>query len=346
LPYPSLRFLRETQLAAFRRRTLQDAALLACRAAIIAAAAAALAGPVVETPPRRASYASRTSRAIVTIDADQATSARASEGAFAASTFARPLLTDAIADAARWLDRQPPSSREIVIAGDLRFGAIDQSDVDAIPGDVGIRFLASPMPVVSGADLTMPVLIRRDGVLVREDWALFADVSSTRATPAAATPVPPDLVTVVAPPADTALADASLRAALDAGVAWADFDRHVVVVWEGAEDSQDLKTSRPQDLVVVRMAAPSPPAAAADAMRKVLSTASPPGLTDPIPMSAEQLASWTRAPGAPAANAPVFDEGDRRWLWGLAILLLVVEWWIRRSATSALPERIEDSRVA
>ena len=45
LPFPSLRFLRETQLAAFRRRSIQDAALLACRVAIVGLAAAALAGP-------------------------------------------------------------------------------------------------------------------------------------------------------------------------------------------------------------------------------------------------------------------------------------------------------------
>ena len=43
--YPSLRFLRETQLAAFRRRRIEDAALLLCRAAIIALAAVGLPGP-------------------------------------------------------------------------------------------------------------------------------------------------------------------------------------------------------------------------------------------------------------------------------------------------------------
>ena len=41
LAYPSLRFLQETQLAALRRRSIQDAALLACRVAIIAIAAIA-----------------------------------------------------------------------------------------------------------------------------------------------------------------------------------------------------------------------------------------------------------------------------------------------------------------
>ena len=40
----------ETQLAALRRRSIQDAALLMCRIAIIAIAALALAGPVLQTP--------------------------------------------------------------------------------------------------------------------------------------------------------------------------------------------------------------------------------------------------------------------------------------------------------
>src|SRR5690349_13098960 len=59
LPYPSLRFLRQTQLASFRRRAVQDAALLLCRAAIVAIAAPALAGPVFQTPARQAAYANR-----------------------------------------------------------------------------------------------------------------------------------------------------------------------------------------------------------------------------------------------------------------------------------------------
>ena len=100
LAYPSLRFLRETQLAAFRRRAIQDAALLACRVAIIAAAVTALAGPVLQTPSRTASHASRTSRAIVAIDlADRSVIAKAAEGAFASASFTRSSAADALADA-------------------------------------------------------------------------------------------------------------------------------------------------------------------------------------------------------------------------------------------------------
>ena len=120
LAFPSLRFLRETQLAAFRRRRIEDAALLACRAAIIALAAVALAGPVLQTAARTAGYAGRTSRAVVALDgAGDSLAATIGDGAFASATFRRPEVADALSDAIRWLAQQPPSSREIVIAGTL-----------------------------------------------------------------------------------------------------------------------------------------------------------------------------------------------------------------------------------
>ena len=46
--FPSLRFLRQSPLSALRRRSVQDAGLLACRILIIVAAAAALAAPAVK----------------------------------------------------------------------------------------------------------------------------------------------------------------------------------------------------------------------------------------------------------------------------------------------------------
>ena len=344
LAYPSLRFLRETQLAAFRRRAIQDAALLACRVAIIAVAVTALAGPVLQTPSRTASYASRTSRAIVAIDvADRSLIAKAAEGAFASASFTRASAADALADASRWLDRQARSTREIVVAGELRRGAIDQSDRAAVPAGIGIRFL--PTVTASNADLTMPVLARRNSVLMRIDRRVHVSPDATRVVDGAGTALPNDIVTIVAKPADTALAEASLRAALDAGVPWKDFDQRVVIVWEGADDA--AITREPGRARVIRMAPPAPPAAA-DAVRDVLSTVSPPDLKDPIVISAEQLASWTRSPGPPASDAPVSDEGDRRWMWGLALMLLALESWMRRMPASArgAADRPEEARVA
>ncbi|HUQ87321.1 MAG TPA: BatA domain-containing protein [Vicinamibacterales bacterium] len=350
LAYPSLRFLRETQLAALRRRTIQDAALLLCRVAIIAAAAIALTGPVLQTPARTAGYARRMSRAIVAIDVvDPSIVAKEAEGAFTSATFRRASIADALADASRWLDRQPPSSREIVIAGELRRGVINERDLAAVPAGIGIRFLQTAS--TSNVEVTLPVLTRRNGVLMRIDRRVQTGSDTTRVTDQAGTAVANEIVTIVAKPADTALAEAALRAALDAGIPWADFDRRVSIVWEGAPHDprtprpQDPRTPRPQALQVFHMPVPSPPAAA-DAVRDVLTAVSPPDLKEPIAISAEQLAVWTRSPGPPAANAPLFDEGDRRWLWGLAIVLLALESWLRRPAESSQADRREEPRVA
>jgi len=65
--YPSLRFVQPSALAAFRRRSIQDALLLACRAAIVVAAVLALAGPVWRTTSRTIGQADRIARAVVVV---------------------------------------------------------------------------------------------------------------------------------------------------------------------------------------------------------------------------------------------------------------------------------------
>ena len=141
--FPSLRFLCETQLAALRRRRIEDATLLVCRAAIIVAAIVALAGPLVLTPARTAGYANRISRAVIlTGETSQAAATTVTDGAFRSVTIARASIADAIADASRWLDNQPPSSREIVLTGALARGTVTAADLAAVPEGIGIRFVS------------------------------------------------------------------------------------------------------------------------------------------------------------------------------------------------------------
>jgi len=314
--YPSLRFLRETQLAAFRRRTVQDAALLLCRAAIVALAAIALAGPVLQTPARTAAYADRVSRAAVAIDQ-------------------RPVLADSLGDAVRWLNHQPASAREIVISGVFRRGEITDADLAMVPPDIGIRF--EPDATTALADTSASVLVRRNGALHRLDREVHLGADSTRVTDGALTPVSNNLITIAAAADDTALADAALRAALDAGIPWSDFTRRVVVVWSGADESQ--LAAPPADARLVRMPVPSPASTAADAVQSAVAPdARPAGLREPVLITADQLAAWSRKPGPPSANAPLADEGDRRWDWALALMLLAVEWWLRRDRTAARSE--------
>jgi Aerotolerance regulator N-terminal len=344
LAYPSLRFLRETQLAAFRRRTIQDAALLACRVAIISLATLALSGPVLQTQARTAAYAKRTSRAIVTMgQVDQQVIARAREGAFRSDVFARLAVVDALADAGRWLDRQPPSAREIVVIGELSRGAIAASDLAAVDGGIGIRF--EPADASASTVPEMTVLTRRNGVLTRIDRKLQVDVDSTRVTDGVSASVRPDLVAIVARPVDTPLAEAALRAALGAGVPWTDFDRRAIIVWDGADEAEVAR--RAANARIVRMPVPAP-AAAANEVREALMRVSPPDLKDPVWISVAQLGEWTRSPGPPSTDAPSADEGDRRWLWAGALLLLGLEAWLRRSVTPVRERAVDpvEARVA
>jgi hypothetical protein len=85
------------------------------------------------------------------------------------------------------------------------------------------------------------------------------------------------------------------------------------------------------------MAVPSPPGSAADAVRELLARASSTQLKEPMAIDAARLARWTRSPGPPASNAPLVDEGDRRWLWAAALALIALEWLLRRSASVAKP---------
>jgi len=345
LAFPSLRFLRETQLAAFRRRRIEDAALLACRAAIIALAAVAMAGPILQTAARTAGYAGRTSRAVVALDeAGDNASAAIADDAFASAVFRRPEVADALTDAVRWLAQQPPSSREIVIAGRLRRGSIAPSDLAAIPQGVGVRFETAVG--TASNDVTWPVLARRDGTLVRIDRAVHLEVDATRVMDGPTAAVPNDLISIVAPEADRPLAEAALRAALEAGVSWSDFDRRTQIVWEGA-DAAAVNRAAP-GVQILRMPVPAPPSSAADAVLAALRAASPRSdRFEPVMLTPEQLASWSRPPGSPLVNAPLRDEGDRRWVWGGVLALLALEMWMRRrrSEVSSVAENSE-ARVA
>ncbi len=225
LPYPSLRFLRETALAAFRRRAIQDAALLACRVAVVAAAVTAVAGPVLHTASRTAGYANRLSRATVAVDSNGAPDR--SEDVFRAATFDRTAIADSIGDALRWLDAQPPSAREIVFAGSFRRGSIDASDLALVPPEIGIRFVGDT-PSNAANQFTTSLLTRRNGTLVRVDQLVRLNTDATRMDEGASVAVPEDRLRVIAAPSDQALAEAALRAAVDEGVPWTTTDRRLL----------------------------------------------------------------------------------------------------------------------
>lgn len=348
--FPSLRFLRPSQLAAFRRRRVQDVMLLACRAAIVIAAVLALAGPVMQTATRSAAYRTRYARAvIVEPGTDPAAAAAPGAGAFVSRVFSRERLSDAVADAARWLHEQPPASREVVFVGVFRRDAVTPGDLRAIPDSAGIRFV----PVASVAaerDVTVPVLMAGraagDGLVIQQRPVRLAD-ESTRVTIGGETAVASDAVRIVAAPGDQRLADAALRAALGQGLRWRVSSQRVLIAWKGADEAAVERELRGG--VLVRMERPEPISSAASAVVQAVEpvSADPLGALEPVRISGEQLRAWSRPAGAVPADARPVDEGDRRWLWALAVALLGAEHWLRRArATTALAEPAAEARVA
>jgi hypothetical protein len=339
VPYPSLRFLRETALAAFRRRRVEDALLLVCRVALIATAVLALAGPIVHTASRAASYAQRIVRAQVRVNSSGSSSPSAlAADAFRFASFSRANIADSIRDAWRWIDEQPAAGREIVFSGSFDIDSVAPSDLLVIPRDIGIRFI--PEERSSQADGIVPVVQRRGEELVLIERRAQLATDSTRVIDGSVKPVPADRVRIVAGAKDQPLADAALRAALDAGVRWGASEERVVVVWEGAEAPAEAANVR-----IVRMPAPETPSHAATAIWKALEASIPIPVDEPVRITSEQLAAWSRPPGPPPLNAPPSDEGDRRWLWALVLLLLAVEHWLRRAGPQASVAR-QETRVA
>jgi len=346
IDYPSLRFLQQSQLAAFRWRRIQDALLLACRAAIVAAAVAALAGPVFQGMARSAGYSERIVRAVVVEPGSDATLAAGAEaGAFAARTFARTRLADAIADAVRWMEGQPPAAREVVFGGAFRLGSVSAAQLNAVPSFAGIRFVRTP-GAEAPRDLQWPVLRSSAAGLVLQARQLRLDADQTRVSDGAAEAVDPGIVRVIAAPADQPLADAALRAALAVGVRWSDAAARVMVVWAGADEAA---VSRLQDgPSLVRMERPAPASTAASAVAEAIErvTAAPVAALEPVRISEEQLNAWSRPPGPVPNAARPADEGDRRWLWALALVLLGIEHVLRRTRGQGTVEPVAEARVA
>jgi aerotolerance regulator-like protein len=211
-PFPTLRFLQPTRLAAIRRHVLEDLPLLAVRTAAIAAAAGALAGPLLLTPARRAAWNARLARAIVSDGV-----ARAFQGAEASyvQRFDTADLRDGIARAVAWLDAAPPARRELLVWSPFALDSIARSDLSHVPPDVGIRLVRSgelpasrsieATPVLHG-DPGSPAVHRRDRTI--ELSGLATSVRESAGSPATAP------VEIVATADEKRAAEAALAAVL------------------------------------------------------------------------------------------------------------------------------------
>ena len=360
LAFPTLRFVRATQLAAVKRRVIADIPLLAVRLSIVAAAVAALAAPVFVSAARQQAWSERTARAIVALETASSSERDRDvqaivEGerptAFASQVFrANASAASAIADAISWLDRQPPAARELVVVGDLRDGLLSAADVARVPPATGLRFL----PVTTRAEartVALTALAEIGGRTTARSLVMGLDDDRTRVTYSSAPRAFADLVIVRAAPGEEARATAVRDAVLAEGVRLPrDGDRRLAIEFAGVASSDALNTppatpwmrdtlaqtgssgGERDGRLVVRLAIRATDRAAVHALDRVVRTAWSDSLEalEPRRIPPATLAAWSRAPsGAPLDAAPG-NEGDARWLWMLALALLALEWRIRR----------------
>ena len=350
LLFPSLRFLQESRQSALRSRALRDPLLLLCRILIVWVAILALAGPILRTPSRDAAHARRIVRAIV-VEAGFPDSSIAPElsSAFAGRVFSRAVMADAIAEGLQWMAGQPAAARELVIVGAFRRGQFDRVDLRDVPEPVGIRLVPVPAPPLPRV-IEFPVLKMLDGTirLERHRVELADDATSVRVGEAASLAASP--IAIIAAASDQPLADAALRAVLGEGVRWPEraTDRKLLIVWQSANQS-DVERASP-GATVIQMSVPSPASTAAAAVAEAIANdvRAPADALEPVAIPLDELANWTRAPGLPPADAAPSDEGDRRWLWLAALVLLASEHWLRRvSIVRVHPDlTVEEPRVA
>jgi hypothetical protein len=211
--FPTLRFLRPTRLAALRRHGLDDAALLAVRAAILAAAVAALAGPLIVTPLRREAWDRRVVRAVVAdLEAERGQPAQTEPAAdqHQSREFRTGSLRDGIRSAVAWLESAPPGRRELLVRSRFPIGSIDAADIAAVPAGIGIRLVrAGTLPAAQTVDAGR--VVEGHAVLSRR-VTLDGARTAVQETPAAERAVWP--VEVVNAPAEQRAVDAAVGAVL------------------------------------------------------------------------------------------------------------------------------------
>jgi hypothetical protein len=94
------------------------------------------------------------------------------------------------------------------------------------------------------------------------------------------------------------------------------------------------------------MPVPQPPETAATAVWSALNRTISATELEPVTIAREELESWSRPPGPPSATAVPADEGDRRWLWAAALVLLAAEQWLRRDRARFVNQTTPEQHVA
>jgi hypothetical protein len=372
--FPSLRFLQATQTAALRRRTIADWPLLIVRMLVLASATAALAGPVLVSGSRRASWNQRVARAIAVPPDDRETAAslvdEEARASFVSNRFSSAVWADALIESVEWLRKQPPAAREIVVMGDLRENALTDADIDVVPPLIGLRFLPGPQGAAPPNSGLAAVGEGPIGTVVNYQVGLTADQRATRARYVVEGAVDAPRVRFVADASSQDHAVALLRAVLKDGILLGHPERRVTLAFRGAPPALFNAAHTPATPWVRSVLETTPhvtggeadgeliglvdlpvtdgraPAIAAQLVRSAFA----PSLDsiEPRRISPATLARWSRAPGPSPADVRPADEGDRRWFWGAVLLLLVIEQVARgrRRSLTTTAAVVEETRVA
>lgn len=368
IAFPTLRFIQPGRLVSVRRHVLEDAALLAVRMGILACAATALARPLVVTPRRIAQWNAQL-RTIVVEGADLHEALRRAalssynappgrreivvRSTFPIGSITRTDILEVPGGVGLRFERTgaPPAARTVELPAVLtgsgaraRTMTVDRATT-VREGDARPAEAASAVPA---AVLAERVLAPIDG---RRTRVVFTGASDFESTVASASPVRDawmaDGIAAIARDRDVRAASKEATA----GLADARLTRAPWIVVAKTGDGRPLAVAAAAaGALTIVTAAPESSLTAALLTRaglNALGPRRPEGDAEVLSIPDAQLAAWTRAPGpAPAPRLNTIDWDDGRWLWIAALMLLGVEWWMRRPASAAFTYRQEDSRVA
>lgn len=348
LPFPTLRFLRAASVVDVRRRRIHDPALLAVRILIVAAAVAALAQPYItaQGAPAINRIIVVDSSASVSEEAARDAVAQASAGASEVFVIARPDPAGAMREAAAWLAARD-GRREAVVISDFQRGAFSRDAMAAFPSTAGVALIQVPM---------LPAPARTDGDVA---WSLAGDTTRAQWRDASQSA---DGLEIVGASDDTRTIDAIRRAAADTAAAHAGAARRAVLVLPSAPDATAMRASAgtldapwmfdvfaaiDDGLGIVAASGtvaregtavpafflstddPARVAAAAQRAIPALST-TPIAELETIVMTPDDVRALERdAAPVPAPMDP--SHPASRWFWAAALLLLGVEWLMRRT---------------